>query len=122
MVPPSRRPLRRPEGKPDVLTRESPDSASIPDRENATAPMTATAAATVHQEQLGLGADGVVVSAMTLHVRSDACRAHPPGTDHFAEAVITGTAVAQFADQCKAAGPPSLAVAPLNGGSDRQVL
>jgi hypothetical protein len=26
---------------------------------------------------------------MTLHVRSDACSAHLPGTDHFAEAVIT---------------------------------
>lgn len=45
----------------------------------------------------GLGADGVVVSAMTLRVRSDACQAHAGGTDHFAEAVITGSAVARFA-------------------------
>jgi hypothetical protein len=50
-----------------------------------------------------LGGDGVAVSAMTLHVCSDACRAHPGGTDHFAEAVITGTAVARFADRRKAA-------------------
>ncbi|MGO8958848.1 MAG: heavy metal-binding domain-containing protein [Streptosporangiaceae bacterium] len=60
-----------------------------------------------------LGADGVVVSAMTVHVRSDACRAHPGGTDHFAEAVTTGTAVARFAERHKAARPPSLAVLPL---------
>jgi uncharacterized protein YbjQ (UPF0145 family) len=65
----------------------------------------------------GLGADGVVVSAMTLHVRSDACRAHPPGTDHLAEAVITGTAVARFADQRKAARAAGLAVLPLDAGS-----
>jgi len=58
----------------------------------------------------GLGADGFVVSAMTLHVRSSACRAHPGGTDHFAEAAITGTAVARFADRRKAAPAPSLAV------------
>ena len=44
-----------------------------------------------------LGADGVVVSAMTLRVRSDPCRAHPAATDHFAEAVTTGSAVARFA-------------------------
>jgi uncharacterized protein YbjQ (UPF0145 family) len=68
-----------------------------------------------------LGADGVVVSAMTLHVRSDACQAHPPGTDHFAEAVITGTALARFADQRKAARTPGLAVLPLDAGSDKAV-
>ena len=50
----------------------------------------------LEQAVRGQGADGVVVSAMTLRVRSDACRAHPGGTDHFAEAVITGTAVARF--------------------------
>jgi len=58
----------------------------------------------------GLGADGVVVSAMTLHVRSDACQAHPGGTDHFAQAVTTGTAVAQFADRRTTALPPGLVV------------
>ena len=57
-----------------------------------------------------LGADGVVVSAMTVRVRSDACRAHSGGTDHFAEAVTTGTAVARLADRRKPARPPSLAV------------
>jgi hypothetical protein len=45
--------------------------------------------------------------------RSDACRAHPGGTDHFAEAVITGTAVARFAERRTSARPPSLAVLPL---------
>ena len=59
------------------------------------------------------GADGVVVSAMSLHIRTDECRAHPNGTDHFAEAVITGTAVARFADQRRTAQKPSLAVLPL---------
>jgi uncharacterized protein YbjQ (UPF0145 family) len=68
-----------------------------------------------------LGADGVVVSAMTLHVRSDDCQAHPGGTDHFAEAVITGTAVARFAGQRTAARPPSLTVLPLDAGGDSQV-
>jgi uncharacterized protein YbjQ (UPF0145 family) len=57
-----------------------------------------------------LGADGVVMSAMTVHVRSDECRAHPGGTDRFAEVVMTGTAVARFAGQRRAARPPGLAV------------
>jgi hypothetical protein len=35
-----------------------------------------------------LGADGIVVSATTLHVRSSACRARLRSTDHFAEPVI----------------------------------
>lgn len=55
----------------------------------------------LEQTVRALGADGVVVSAMTLHVRSDECQAHPGGADHFAEAVITGTAVARFAGQRK---------------------
>jgi uncharacterized protein YbjQ (UPF0145 family) len=64
---------------------------------------------------LGLGAEGVVVSAMTLKVRSEACNAHRAGADHWAEAVITGTAVARFADHGKASRPPQrLAVLPLN--------
>lgn len=68
----------------------------------------------------GLGADGVVVSAISLHVRSDACRAHPGGTDHFAEAVITGTAVARFAGRGTAAQPPSLAVLSLDASGVEQ--
>jgi uncharacterized protein YbjQ (UPF0145 family) len=75
----------------------------------------------LEQTVRGLGADGVVVSAMTLHVHSDACQAHPPGTDHFAQAVITGTAVARFADQRKAARAPGLAVLPLDAGGNKQV-
>ena len=57
-----------------------------------------------------LGADGVVVSAMTLRVRSDRCLAHAAATDHFAEAVITGSAVTRFAGRNDAASPPSLTV------------
>jgi uncharacterized protein YbjQ (UPF0145 family) len=75
----------------------------------------------LEQAVRGLGADGVVVSAMTMHVHSDPCQAHPPGTDHFAEAVITGTAVARFADQRRAARTPGLAVLPLDAGVDKQV-
>jgi uncharacterized protein YbjQ (UPF0145 family) len=67
----------------------------------------------LEQTVRALGADGVVVSAMTLHVRSDECRAHPGGTDHFAEAVMTGTAVARFAGRRQAAAAPRLAVLPL---------
>jgi uncharacterized protein YbjQ (UPF0145 family) len=74
----------------------------------------------LEQAVRGQGADGVVVSAMTLHIRSDACRAHPGGTDHFAEAVITGTAVARFAGQHKTAPPPSLVVLPLGTGDTGQ--
>ena len=74
----------------------------------------------LEQAVLGLGADGVLVSAVTLRVRSDACRAHPGGTDHFAEAVITGTTVARFADRrTTAAPPPSLAVLSLDAGESR---
>jgi uncharacterized protein YbjQ (UPF0145 family) len=67
----------------------------------------------LEQAVRGLGADGVVVSAMTVHVRSDACRAHPGGTDHFAEAVTTGTAVARFADRRKPTSGVSFTVLPL---------
>ena len=64
----------------------------------------------------GLGAEGVVVSTMTLRVRSGECRAQLPGTDRFAQAVITGTAVARFAGHRKAR-PPSLVVLPLDAGA-----
>lgn len=65
----------------------------------------------------GLGAEGVVVSAMTLRVRSDSCHAHAVGADHFAQAVITGTAVARFADRRNPAPPQGLAVLPLDAGA-----
>jgi uncharacterized protein YbjQ (UPF0145 family) len=65
----------------------------------------------LEQTVRALGAEGVVVSAMTLDVRSDGCRTHPNGTDHFAEAVITGTAVARFAD--RQATPATRLVGPL---------
>jgi uncharacterized protein YbjQ (UPF0145 family) len=64
-----------------------------------------------------LGAEGVVVSDMTLRVRSDECHAHLVGADRFAEAVITGTAVARFPGRPEASRPPSLAVLPLDEGA-----
>ncbi len=71
----------------------------------------------LEQAVRGLGADGVVVSSMTLHVRSNGCRAHPGGTDHFAQAVITGTAVARFAGRRIA--PRRLTVLSLDAGGTR---
>jgi uncharacterized protein YbjQ (UPF0145 family) len=68
----------------------------------------------LEQAVRGLGADGVVMSAMTLRVRSDACRTHSGGTDRFAEAVITGTAVARFGSRRKTAPAPSPAVLSLD--------
>lgn len=73
-------------------------------------------ALSVEETARRLGAEGVVVSAMTLHVRSGTCHAHLAGTDRFARAVITGAAVARFADHGKAARPPSLAVLRLDAG------
>ena len=68
-----------------------------------------------------VGADGVVVSAMALDIRSDQCRAHPGGTDHFAYAVITGTAVARFADRRETCPAPSLVVLSLNQSDAKPV-
>lgn len=68
----------------------------------------------LEQTVRGLGGEGVVVSAMTLRVRGDACHARLAGTDHFAEAVITGTAVARFADGGSTARPSSVAVLALD--------
>lgn len=58
----------------------------------------------------GLGADGVVVSALSSRVRSDRCHARAAATDHFAEAVITGTAVARIGGSTAGVPPPCLAV------------
>lgn len=44
------------------------------------------------------------------------------GADHFAEAVITGTAVTRFAGRRNATRPLSLPVLPLDTGDVRQVL
>jgi hypothetical protein len=49
-----------------------------------------------------------VVSGLTLRVRSDRCHAHAAATDHFAEAVLTGTAVARI--DCASGPPPGLTV------------
>ena len=63
----------------------------------------------LEQAVRGEGADGVVVSAATLRVRSDPCHAHPGGTDYLAEATITGTAVTRFGGP-PGATPPRLSV------------
>jgi uncharacterized protein YbjQ (UPF0145 family) len=67
------------------------------------------------QSVRALGADGVVVSAMTLRVRSDPCHARAAATDHFAEAVTAGSAVARFAGRDEAPPPPSRTVVHLDG-------
>jgi uncharacterized protein YbjQ (UPF0145 family) len=64
-----------------------------------------------------VGAEGVVVSAMTLRVRSGACHAHQAGADHFAQAVITGTAVAWFSGRRRSPRPPSLPILHLGAAS-----
>jgi uncharacterized protein YbjQ (UPF0145 family) len=64
----------------------------------------------LEQSVRGLGADGVVVSTMTLRVRSDPCHARAAGADYFAEAATTGSAIARFADRNRTAALPSLAV------------
>jgi uncharacterized protein YbjQ (UPF0145 family) len=74
----------------------------------------------LEQAVRGLGAEGVVVSAMTLHVRSHPCQARPGATDHFAEVAMTGTAVVRFAGRRTAARAPDLAVLPVSAGHARQ--
>jgi hypothetical protein len=64
----------------------------------------------------GLGAEGAVVSAMTLRVRSEDCHAHLAAADHFVQALITGTAVSRFAGRHAPAPSPSLTVLPLGAG------
>ncbi len=71
----------------------------------------------LEQSVSDLGADGVVVSSMTLQVRSDPCHARAAATDHFAEAVTTGSAVARFAGRDKTTPPPSLAVLHVNAAA-----
>ncbi|MGD0700419.1 MAG: heavy metal-binding domain-containing protein [Trebonia sp.] len=69
----------------------------------------------LEQAVRSVGADGVVVSAMTLRVRGDPCHAHPGNTDYLAEAVTTGTAITRFAGPREAA-LPVLAVMHLDPG------
>jgi uncharacterized protein YbjQ (UPF0145 family) len=64
----------------------------------------------LEQSARALGADGVVVSGLSLRVSSDRCQAHTAASDHFAEAVITGSAVARIAGRSESGPPPSLVV------------
>jgi uncharacterized protein YbjQ (UPF0145 family) len=73
----------------------------------------------LEQSARALGADGVVVSGLSVRVRSDRCQAHTAATDHFAEAVITGSAVARIAGRSESGPPPSLAVLHLDAAVGR---
>jgi uncharacterized protein YbjQ (UPF0145 family) len=64
----------------------------------------------LEQSARALGADGVVVSGLSLRVSSDRCQSHTAATDHFAEAVITGSAVTRIAGRSEGGPRPSLAV------------
>jgi uncharacterized protein YbjQ (UPF0145 family) len=64
----------------------------------------------LEQSVRGLGADGVVVSAQSLRVSSDRCHAHAAAADHFAEAVLVGSAVARIGGVTTSTGTPGLAV------------
>ncbi len=64
-----------------------------------------------------LGADGVVVSSMSLRVQSERCLAGMAAADHFAEAVVTGSAVTQFAIRDNTASPLALAALHLDAGT-----
>jgi len=66
----------------------------------------------LEQEMRRLGANGAIGTSITMHVHGDACRAHPGGTDHLVQAVITASAVTRFADPL-AMTHGSLAVLPL---------
>ncbi len=68
------------------------------------------------QSARALGADGVVVSGLAVRVSSDRCHAHAAATDHFVEAVITGSAVARVAGRSEGGLRPSLAVLRLDAG------
>jgi uncharacterized protein YbjQ (UPF0145 family) len=64
----------------------------------------------LEQSARALGADGVVVSGLAVRVSSDRCHAQAAATDHFAEAVVTGSAVARIAGRSESGAAPSLAV------------
>jgi uncharacterized protein YbjQ (UPF0145 family) len=70
----------------------------------------------LEQSARALGADGVVVSGLAVRVSSDRCHAHVAATDHFVEAVITGSAVARIAGRSEGGPRPSLAVLHLDAG------
>jgi len=74
------------------------------------------ARARLEQSARALGADGVVASGLAVRVSSDRCHARAAASDHFAEAVITGSAVARIARRSESGRPPSLAVMHLDAG------
>jgi len=95
-------------------SRWGPANAEVPAYTDLITSVRQDARSQLESEVRGLGADGVVVSAMTVRAHGDACQAHPGGTDHVAEAVITGTAVTRFATQSGTARLASLAVLALD--------
>jgi uncharacterized protein YbjQ (UPF0145 family) len=61
-----------------------------------------------------MGADGVVVSAVTARVRDRDCPAQEGRRDHIVEATLIGTAIARFHAPSRAAERPSLAILSLD--------
>jgi uncharacterized protein YbjQ (UPF0145 family) len=74
------------------------------------------ARARLERSARALGADGAVVSELAVRVSSDRCHAGAAATDHFVEAVVTGSAVALIAGRRASGSPPSLAVLHLDAG------
>jgi uncharacterized protein YbjQ (UPF0145 family) len=62
----------------------------------------------------GEGADGLIMSDMTLHPGERECPRQEGRHDHVAEVAITGTAIAAFAQSPRADGPAPLIILHLN--------
>jgi len=61
-----------------------------------------------------LGAQGVVIASMDMHVRERECPAQEGGRDHIIEAVNVGTAIVKFSDHMERVGPAPLAIMSLD--------
>jgi uncharacterized protein YbjQ (UPF0145 family) len=61
-----------------------------------------------------LGAEGVVIQRMDMHVGEHECPAQEGARDHVAEVTIVGTAITHFATSNRAAERPSLAILSLD--------
>jgi uncharacterized protein YbjQ (UPF0145 family) len=71
------------------------------------------------RQQLGadvkrLGAEGVVVADMDMHVRERECPAQEGRRDHVVEAINVGTAIVRFSDRSERTGPAPLAIMSLD--------
>jgi uncharacterized protein YbjQ (UPF0145 family) len=71
------------------------------------------------RKQLGadvkrVGAEGVVIADMEMHVRERECPAQEGGRDHIIEAVNIGTAIVRFSTQTERSGATPLAIMSLD--------